>query len=365
MILFRDITTPALILDRDKLDRNIAAMSRRARSLGVSLRPHVKTHKSPEIAGLQQTAGCQGLTVSTLHEARVFAQHGFDDLTWAYPVILDRLAEARELCEVATLRLVVDSEAAIARLEAFAYPFHVWLKVDCGYHRAGVDPTSSFASTLAQRLSESPRLAFDGLLTHSGQAYKARSVSELRRIAEEERRIMVGLAERLQAAGVAVPALSVGSTPAVSAAEQLEGVDEIRPGNYVFFDLMQSELGACSVGDCALSVLSSVISSQPGASHSVIDAGALALSKDTGLERRQPSTMGEVFADYEQGRLHPSLRVTSVSQEHGILSDPRPVGTQVRILPNHACLTVAHFDEYLVVQRGEVIDRWKIWRGRS
>lgn len=362
-----DLPTPALLLDLDVLEANLRRMAERTTALGVALRPHIKTHKCVEIAERQRALGISGLTVSTLYEARVFADHGFDDLTWAFPVILTRLAEVRELADRVTLRLVVDSPEAVAALEGLGRNLHVWLKVDCGYHRAGVDPESPAALELARRIAESPSLRFDGILTHSGHAYHGPTRVEVAVAAEQERSVMDDFAERLRGEGIAVPGVSVGSTPAMSVVEWLDGVTEARPGNYCFHDFAQVALGTCEVRDCAVTVLSSVVSHRPGDGRSVVDAGALALSKDTGPElpeRPDRPTMGEIFADYAAGVLDEEARLLGLSQEHGILSVPRPVGSRVRILPNHSCLTAAQFDEYAVVCGEEVVDRWKIWRGR-
>ena len=359
-----DLPTPALLLDRAKLETNLGAMASRARALDVALRPHVKTHKCIEIGRMQRALGATGITVSTLQEARVFAEHGFDDITWAFPVILSRVDEAMELASRVTLRIVVDSPDALVRLMGTGYRFHVWIKVDCGYHRAGVDPRSEVAVNLARDLHESPTLTFDGILTHSGHAYHARGKDMLRSIAEEERRVMVDFAERLRVEGaVDVSRISVGSTPAMSFVENLDGVTEMRPGNYSLYDYSQTVIGSCTVSDCAATVLASVVSSQPGMSHCVIDAGALALSKDAGPDDAS-QTMGEIFEDYAAGTLSETTRVVSVSQEHGIVSNRLPVGSKVRILPNHSCLTVAQFDEFHVVERDRVVDTWKIWRDR-
>ena len=178
---------------------------------------------------------------------------------------------------------------------------------------------------------------------------------------------MAGFADRLRAEGIEVPDVSVGSTPAMSAVTSLEGVTEARPGNYAFYDYDQVALGSCEARDCALTVLASVVSSwgvRRGDDRCIVDAGALALSKDTGPDRPEHPTMGETFADYAAGVLSPGVRLVSLSQEHGILSASFPVGTRVRILPNHSCLTAACFDECFVVRGGEVVDRWRIWRGR-
>ena len=359
-----DLPTPCLLIDRDKLETNIGEMSDKARRLGVTLRPHIKTHKCVEIARLQEEAGCCGLTVSTLYEAKVFADHGFEDLTWAFPVILNRISEVRDLAEQVTLRLVVDSQATVDVLEAQDFPFHVWLKVDCGYHRAGIDPESVQATDLVQRLQQADQLQFDGLLTHSGHAYKAKSRSELVAVAEQERAVMDRFAKQLRARGLIVPAVSVGSTPAMSVVENLEGIDEARPGNYVFYDRMQVDLGACQVSDCAITVLASVVSSQPGASHCVVDAGALTLSKDSGSEVSGAGNMGAIFDDYGSGLLSTKVRLQNLSQEHGIVSGALPVGERIRILPNHSCLTVACFDHCVAVRGDRVMEKWRIWSGR-
>jgi D-serine deaminase-like pyridoxal phosphate-dependent protein len=359
------LPTPALLLDLDVMERNLRHMAERAETLGVTLRPHIKTHKCIEVGERQRALGARGITVSTLEEARAFADHGFNDLTWAFPVNLSRLDELRDLAARITLRVVVDSSDALRALEHLATPLNVWLKIDCGYHRAGVDPSSRLALDLARAIADAPTLAFDGILSHSGHAYHEHGAEALRRVAAEERDVMVACAERLRAERIVVPCVSVGSTPAMSAAEDLTGVTEARPGNYVFYDHTQVLLGSCAVTDCAVTVLASVVSAQPGATYAVTDAGALVMSKDTGLDGAEQPTMGPVYDDYGSGTLSSTHRLTALSQEHGVAQGPLPVGTRLRILPNHSCLTVACFDQYHVVQGDEVIDRWKIWRARD
>ena len=359
-----DLPTPALLLDLDRLETNLARMAKRARTLGVALRPHIKTHKCIEIAERQRALGASGITVSTLHEAQVFAEHGFDNLTWAFPLPLTRLPEAQAVAGRARLGLVADTPDTVAALERFGHPFHVWLKVDCGYHRAGVDPCAESSLELARTLHDSRVLRFAGILSHSGHAYHAGSRSEMAATAEDERRVMTAFAARLREAGIYVPRVSVGSTPAMSVVERLDGVDEARPGNYAFYDYTQTVLGSCALTDCAATVLACVVSSQPGARHSVVDAGALALSKDAGPDHGPHRTMGEIFDDYPSGRLRADAHLVSLSQEHGVVNARLPVGERLRVLPNHSCLTTACFDEYHVVQGDTVVDRWKIWRGR-
>jgi D-serine deaminase-like pyridoxal phosphate-dependent protein len=373
-----DLPTPALVLDLAVLEANLARMQAKADRLGVALRPHAKTHKCLDVADRQLELGARGLTVSTLAEARFFANAGFDDLTWAFPLILGRLEEARRLVEARlmvdlelTLRLTVDSPQAVDALLAQPTPFEVFLKVDCGYGRAGVDPRGELAVTLARRLAEAPHLRFAGLLSHSGHAYAAASREQARAVAEEERRRMAELAERLRGLGVEEPEVSVGSTPAMAAVEDLGGATEARPGNYCFYDGTQAALGACDWSDCAVTVVTSVVSCQPGADHAVVDAGALALSKDPGpvhLGGGWRWGMGAVFRDvagYRAGRPAPELHLTALSQEHGKTSRPLPVGTRLRVVPNHSCLAVPCFGAYWVVEDEKVVGRWGIFQGRG
>ena len=359
-----DLPTPALLLDLDVLDRNLESMASRTEALGVTLRPHIKTHKCIEIGERQRAMGAKGITVSTLPEAQAFAERGFDDITWAFPVILGRLDEARALSEHTRLRLVVDGKDAAHALDGSGFPFDVWLKVDVGYHRAGVNPNSPHAVDVARMLHDSPSLKFNGVLSHGGHTYKGPARAEVWAAAAEERDAVVSFADRLRSLDLDVPSVSVGSTPGMVAIDHLDGVDEARPGNYVFYDYTQVQLGSCAPKDCAVTVLASVVSSQPGARHCITDAGALALSKDAGRNDASGASMGKVYADYSLGTLRSGVHLTSLSQEHGVLNTALSVGTKVRILPNHSCLTVACFDHYDVVIGDEVVDRWEVRRER-
>ena len=182
----------------------------------------------------------------------------------------------------------------------------------------------------------------------------------MRLVAAQARSVMVDVASRIRAVDVDVPDVSVGSTPAMSVVETLDGVSEARPGNYAFYDYAQCVLGSCETSDVAVSVLTSVVSKMPD--HSVVDAGALAMSVDAGP--RRGTGMGPIYDEERPGHLHQNLQLASVSQEHGIVNQPRAIGTRRRVMPNHSCLTVACFDEYHVVRGAAVVDRWKIWRGR-
>lgn len=363
MRTIHDVPTPALLLDADVLERNLRAMQERTAALGASLRPHLKTHKCVEIAMAQRALGATGVTVSTLYEARVFADHGFEDITWAFPMAAERAVDVAELGRGTRLGVVVDDESPVEALEEAAADVRVWIKVDCGYGRAGLDPASELLPRLARRLAESSSLEFAGLLSHSGHAYHARSPFDARRIAEQERSVMAGAAEDLRSAGIEVAGVSAGSTPAMAHVEGLAGITEVRPGNYALYDLTQVALGACGPADCAGTVLASVVSSSRDRGRSIVDAGALALSVDRGAAHARPS-FGRLFDAYELGTLRQNARLVSLSQEHGIVDSPLPVGDRVRILPNHICLVTACFDAFYVVRGDTVVDTWRIWRGR-
>lgn len=373
-----ELPTPALLLDHEALTRNLAFMQSKADTLKVSLRPHIKTHKCLEIGKRQRELGAQGITVSTFYEAEQFSRAGFDDITWAFPLPPVYATKITHLHEGTTLRVIVDSKETKGHLDKVARTtgrkIHVWLKVDCGYHRAGVDPKSAYAVELAKALAESKAVIFDGILSHSGHSYTARSRKEIMPFAHEERNVMLEFADKLRKKGIPVPGISIGSTPAMSVIDSLDGITEIRPGNYVFYDYTQVMIGSCDVSDCALTVLASVVSHQPGASHFVTDAGALALSKDVGpIHIKNQMGLGVLYEDYSRKRLAAHLNLASLSQEHGkVLAENNrtiegryAIGERVRILEHHSCLTAANFDRYYVVEDDEVVDQWPILRGRS
>jgi D-serine deaminase-like pyridoxal phosphate-dependent protein len=358
-----DLPTPALLLDLDVLEDNLRSMQQRTEQLSVALRPHLKTHKCVEIAMAQRELGCSGVTVSTLYEANVFADHGFDDITWAFPMPPARAQDVAGMGERVRFGVVVDSRPPIESLVRAGARVRVWIKIDCGYGRAGIRPEDPALVPLAASIEESPSLEFGGILSHSGNAYAAKSPMDARRIGAIERSRMVETVDRLREAGFDVPAVSTGSTPTMAHVASLEGVTEVRPGNYSLYDYTQVALGSCSAGSAAATVLATVVSPS-GPDRSVIDAGALAMSLDRGPAHGARAGFGRLYADYSRGLLRHNARIVSLSQEHGILDQSLAVGERVRILPNHSCLTVACFDTFQVVRGEEVLDCWKIWRGR-
>jgi len=366
-----ELATPAALVDLDRLEANARWALDRAAELSVRLRPHVKTHKCPEI-GLIQCGGKPGpVTVSTFAEARAFARRGFEDILLAVPLPLRRAAEAVALLEEApAAAFLLDQEATAATLAAEArrvgtvVPVH--LKVNAGFHRAGVDPASPEALALGVRLSRDPFLRLRGVLTHAGQAYGARNPEEARQVARLERDTAADFARRLEEAGTGPLEVSVGSTPAFAAVDHLRGVTEVRPGNYVFFDAFQAAVGAAEVGRAAFTVLAEVTGVYHRRGTAVVNAGSLALSRDPGPLHVDPHCGFGVVLDLAGVPLQ-GVKVLSLTQEHGVLGGEAAArlqpGALVRIVPNHSCLSAALFERYHAV-RGEAVEaEWRPARG--
>lgn len=368
-----ELITPCAVLDLDRVRRNAERMSEAAHKKGVRLRPHIKTHKCVEVARIQ-TAGHDGaITVSTLEEARAFAKHGFDDITYAVPVERGKFGDAIEILRSgAKLNLLTDDAATMMLLDEecgrAGVRFDVLVKIDCGTHRVGVEPHTPEAVEIPRLISEAKNLTFAGILTHAGHSYNAHSNEEILAVARHERDLMVELAERLRAQSIEVPTVSIGSTPTMSLVDHLDGIDEIRPGNYIFFDNFQATLGSCSFEDTALTVLAAVIHKNESRRRLVVDAGAIALSKDRGPVGLDPHCGYGRVLDIDGNDT--GMRITGMSQEHGEIEagdalafDSLKVGDRLRILANHSCLTAAQHSHYNVVENGSVVDRWEIHRG--
>ena len=360
-----NIPTPAFLVDRSIVEQNCARMRAKAQASAVSFRPHVKTHKVIEIARMQHGGGVGPITVSTMAEAEFFADAGFRDITYAVPIAPEKLPRAAALAaRIERLNILIDSQPALRAVEEFSGAhgviFDVFLKVDCGYHRAGVDPDDPDSARLAIAISRSPAIHFQGLLTHAGHSYNARDTEEIRRIAAEEIlsltrfRALIGLDDAIR---------SIGSTPTTSVVDTFSDTDEVRRGNYVFFDAFQATLGSCSMKDVAISVLATVVGSYPARGEAIIDAGALALSKDVSPEHLHANFGYGIVCDVSLNPL--PARLVSLSQEHGKvrMAAPPPVGTRVRIIPNHSCLTAAMYERYHVIDGDAIVDEWRPVRG--
>jgi D-serine deaminase-like pyridoxal phosphate-dependent protein len=365
---FTELPTPSLLLDKSRLQANIVRMQASADRLGVRLRPHLKTLKSAQAAEALIAAGASGITVSTLKEARYFLDHGITDITYAVGMVPAKLpAVAKLMQRGADLKIMTDS-VDVARAVASAAQqdgtrFKLLIEIDCGDHRGGLQAESDELLQIAASLDQSPaHLA--GVLTHAGQSYGVGTPAEIERVAAQERDAVVHAANRLRAAGHEIDTVSVGSTPTALFATDLTGVTELRAGVYTVFDLDQQSRGVCAAEEIALSVLTSVIGHNRAAGKILLDAGGLALSKDRSADHFRPELGYGQVADHH-GNLIADLYVTSVSQEHGHVkvrsaSDYAqfPVGSLLRILPIHACMTAAAYDYFNVIENGAVCARW-------
>lgn len=354
-----DIPTPAALVDEARLDRNLRRMQSHIDALGVALRPHVKTAKCLEIARRQRAAGARGITVSTLKEAETFFAAGFDDILYAVGIAPAKLGAVRALRERGCrLSIVVDSLEAAQAVAGGGHAFDVLIEVDSDGHRAGVAPDAPLLLAIGRALhGGGARLA--GVMTHAGASYELNDARALAAMAEQERSRCVHAAERLREAGLPCPVVSVGSTPTALSARRLDGVTEVRAGVYVFHDLVMANVGVCTLDEIALSVLTTVIGHQADKGWLITDAGWMALSRDRGTQA-QALDYGYGAVCDEAGRPIDALVMSGANQEHGILSwqDGRrgdaalaafPVGTRLRVLPNHACATAAQFDRYAVL----------------
>lgn len=373
MNAFQDLPTPSLILDLDKVRANIALASKRARALGFRLRPHVKTHKCLEIGRMQVEGHFGGITVSTLAEGFAFAEGGFGDILYAVPIEPGKFARAAELARrCGRLAVITDApeipELLNATAEQQGVTFEVFIEVDTGDGRSGVSWESRTVTEIARKILKGRRLRFGGLLTHAGHTYGARNDADRLAVSHDERDRMATLVARLAAEGIDVPTVSLGSTPALVAIDELPPNFEVRAGNYIFFDAFQAQCGTCPTAACALTVLAAVVHRDFDGGKVIVDAGAIALSKDIGAaDFFEHSGYGMVL-DLNANLL--GLHVAGVSQEHGkIFVKDRdrlgrlPVGTRLRILANHSCLTAAQHDRYYVMDGGAIVDEWPIHRG--
>lgn len=361
-----DISTPALMLDRTRLERNIARLRTRLDALGVKLRPHMKTAKSVDVLRLLAPAA---ITVSTLKEAEVFAGAGARDILYAVGLAPQKIARVRVLrARGVDLKVVVDNEAAaraLARSGGEGGPIPALIEIDVDGHRAGVPPQDvERLVAIGRTLTGGTGAALAGVMTHAGGSYGAPGREAHAAAAAQESAGVVTAAATLRKAGFPCPIVSVGSTPTAHAAAPLDGVTEVRAGVYMFGDLVMAGLGVMAVDDIAMDVLATVIGHQRERGWIIVDAGWMALSRDRGTGRHEVDQGYGLVCSAE--RLpYPDLIVTDANQEHGILAlrpgsaailPDLPVGAQVRILPNHACATAAQHDRYHVVGAGGQVE---------
>lgn len=339
-----DLPTPTVVVEEEIVLANIARIAQLAHAGDVKLRPHVKTHKSIRFAREQLTGGASGITAAKPSEAMVFIEAGIQAVTLAYPLFDPGVVHALLVAALnhgTQLRLIADSHETVAAAARASHELgvrtDVQLKVDVGLHRCGVDPISEAAIQIARAIAGDVNLRFAGLLSHAGHAYGAANAAQVRKIASEERTTMDALRERLEAAGIAVPQISVGSTPTVLLNAGFDGISEIRPGNYIFMDRTQVSLGAARPQDVALTVISSVVSTNQH--FAIIDAGSKVLSSDRGAHGSERMAGFGAVTRLDDPSDEPFV-VSRLSEEHGFVPHEGrrlTVGEKLRIVPNHSC----------------------------
>jgi len=363
---YRDqLDTPCLVVDLDLLERNIQEMSTYARSRGLALRPHVKTHKTAEIATMQRQSGAVGVTCAKLGEVEALAAAGVvDDVLLAYQIVGEqKIARLLALLDRLRVAVAVDSVAVaepLSRAVASAGKrLDVLIEIDTGLGRAGVAPGEP-ALRLAREIVQMPGLRLCGIMTHEGHAGRAATCEEMVDIARRAGEAMVATANLLRRNGIAIEVVSVGSTPAAFATTQVDGITEMRPGTYVFYDAAAFRFGRIGPDRVALRVLTTVIS-RPVPNRAIIDAGSKTLTTDPPPPGR--SGFGYVVE-------YPQATIARLYEEHGVIelppSSPGPVvGERLEIIPNHVCPVVNLQDELFIVRNGQLLTSWRvIARGR-
>jgi D-serine deaminase-like pyridoxal phosphate-dependent protein len=361
---FPSLDTPSVLVDLDRLEQNIAEMAAVAREAGVALRPHIKTHKTPQIARMQLDAGAIGLTCAKIGEAETLADAGFTDFFLCYPIVTE--LKARRLAALARrpgvhVSTIVDSPEGVAALSAiFAAepePLETLVKVDTGLHRVGVAPGAATVA-LARQVADAPGLRFGGICAHEGYTYGKPDATERDAAARQGAETLVTTARELAAGGLPAARVRAVSPRCARAAAAVAGVTEIRPGNYAFYDAMQVGLGVVPLDRCALRVLVTVVS-HGARDRAIVDAGSKTLTSDRGAHGLTSASGYGTIAGKEDIVIH------NLSEEHGWLRlDPAgsdvTIGEQLTIVPVHSCPVANLAQELVIVRGGAVVDRWPV-----
>lgn len=366
-VTLTELRTPAVLVERPRAVTNLRRMQQLANDAGMALRPHAKTHKSPELARWQLEAGATGICCAKLGEAEVFADAGLTDIRLPYPLQPSNADRVLALQQRARVSFIVDSlEVARGWSEAMAASgarAEVLAKVDVGFHRCGIAPDPVIAVPFLTAVAALPGLRLAGILSHAGHAYHAHSEDELRMMAKAEVATMAALAHEARAAGLAIDEVSAGTTPNARHAMPAgrDTYTEFRPGNYVYFDRTMVGLGAASWDDCALSVLATVVSA-PAADRVVLDCGSKTLAADGARGFAGTAGHGAVFREVaaapgQSPDAH--LIVERLSEEHAtvrVTAGARPLrpGDRVRVVPNHACVVSNLVDTVWLVDGDDV-----------
>ena len=357
-----NIRKPTLIVDESQVKSNIQRMVAKCNNHNIILRPHFKTHQSRRIGQWFRDQGVSKITVSSVDMAKYFAEDGWEDITLAIPVNILQMNEINELASMISLGVLVESTVTAQELvEQIKHPLSVWIEVDQGYHRTGVQSTEEILEII-QIIKKSNFLTFTGLLTHAGQSYYAQSINHLEEIHEKSIEGLLSMQNELSKHGYDSLKISIGDTPTCSIVKDFIGVDEIRPGNFVFYDLTQSQLGVCEESEIAIGVACPVITKYPSRNQVVIYGGAVHLSKEMLVDSKGVKSYGRVAVIGEDKKFYSiyGANVISLSQEHGVLEmtpeviESISIGDLLVIIPIHSCITANLYPQYLTME-GEIL----------
>jgi len=358
-----DLPTPQVLVDRGRAIRNIERVQQLASAAGMRLRPHAKTHKSPEVARWQIERGAIGVCCAKLGEAEVFAAAGIADIRLPYPVNPANAPRLIALMDRSSISIIVD-HLDVARgwsdaIERAGRALDVLIKVDVGFHRCGIDPVSEGVA-FVRAVASMPGLRLRGLLSHAGHAYNATTEDALCAIAQQEAETLARLRDEAARSGIPLEEISVGATPPLRFSVRQRGITELRPGNYVYFDRTQVSLGAATLDDCALTVLATVVSKHPG--RIILDCGSKTLTSDQARGITPAGGYGAVLAGDggSPRRIDEALTIERLSEEHATVrvdgATRLEPGDRVRVVPNHACTVSNLVDAVRLVEGDLVID---------
>ncbi|HET7219044.1 MAG TPA: alanine racemase [Vicinamibacterales bacterium] len=372
-VTLANLRTPAVLIDVDRLERNLDRMQAAVDARRIRLRPHAKTHKALEVARMQVERGAAGICCAKLGEAEVFARAGIADIRLPYPLHPSNADRVAALLDATRLSFIVDdlnvAREWSAKMRAANRDVDVLVKVDVGFHRCGIDPERADAAEIVARIAELPGLRFRGLLSHAGHGYGASSDQEMAAIAAAEARVLATLAASASALGVEVEEISVGATPTARFSLQQGGITEMRPGNYAYYDRTQVGLGAATWADCALTVFARVVST-PADDRIILDSGSKTLTNDLARGYGSAPGYGAVFTDLSADAPDPSLLIERLSEEHAtvrVLGGPSHLrtGDLVRVVPNHSCVVSNLVDSVWMVRGDEAVTEMAVAaRGR-
>jgi len=358
------LPTPQVLVDHERARRNIDRVQALASAAGVRLRPHAKTHKSPRVAGWQIERGAIGVCCAKIGEAEVFADAGIEDIRLPYPVNPSNAPRLMALMDRAAMSIIVDHlDVACGwsvAMHRAGRTLDVLVKVDVGFHRCGIDPDGEPLAFL-QAIARLPGLRLRGLLSHAGHAYHAASEGDLRANAHQEAGTLSHLREQAAASGIPLDEISVGATPSLRFSAGQDGVTELRPGNYVYFDRTQVALGAASLDDCALTVMATVVS-KPAADRIILDCGSKTLTNDLARGITAAAGYGAVLTGIGDAprQVDETLTIERLSEEHATVraagGTPLEPGARVRVVPNHSCVVSNLVDVVRLVEGDRVIE---------